>query len=184
MPVETLLQVTYRIDGRNRITSVGHDWDTFALENGASDLQAEAVVGRSLEEFISGPETAHLWDGLLGVVRGGRSIVGLPYRCDSPSVRRFLEMTLTPLPASAVEFRSRVVREETRSPLGLLDPAAPRTPEFVKLCSWCRRLQRDRYRWDELEVACRDLGLLERRALPQISHSICLDCFGRAADEI
>ena len=184
MAVGTALEITYRVDSENRITSISPEWSEFATENDSPGLTEGRVLGRSLQEFIAGAEMVHVWEALLETVRAGHRIQAMPYRCDSPECRRFMEMSLIPLPGRAIELQSRVVREEPRPHVALLDPSTPRTDKFVTVCGWCKKVKLEAYEWVEMEEACRRLGLLERRALPGITHGVCLECLGIAAEEL
>src|SRR5450631_2450126 len=86
--------VSYQIDGHDDIISVNSAWKAFARSNGAPHL-AEQVVGRSLWEFVSDGTTRQVYRDLLVRVRGGRTVT-FSYRCDSPSLRRYMRMTMTP----------------------------------------------------------------------------------------
>jgi hypothetical protein len=166
---------TYRIDDADRLTFVASEWLDFARENEATSLSSEAITGQSLFSFIGDPETRHLYRIIIDRVRQSRSGAVLPFRCDGPGVRRFMELHITPLPKGAVEFEGRLIREETREVVPLLDPSVARSDEVVVACSWCKRIDVDGI-WMEVEDAVRRMGLFNRSSLPRISHGICNDC--------
>jgi len=174
----------YRIDGTDRIVAVGESWLRFAAANGAPSLTREAVVGQSLWDFVAGRETREIWTALLGRVRAGRRIARLPFRCDGPAVRRFLTVEVSARDDGAVEIATRLLREEVRPPVQLLDPEAERSSEILRLCSWCKRVETPEQGWLETEAAIEVLDLFGRRQVPKVSHGMCLDCEGRTLEDL
>jgi hypothetical protein len=165
--------LTYRLDAEGTIVECGGSWDGFAIENGASRLRADHVVGRAVWDFITGTETRQLWREVFGVARA-RGRVFVPFRCDSPTVRRRLEMAVEVEPGGGLSIATAVLRVEPRAPEAWLSPDGQRTVGMVTSCSWCRRfLVGDE--WLEVEVAVARSGLLEDE-MPAITHGVCPDC--------
>ena len=83
-------------------------WCEFAADNGAPDLvPPPGPVGQSVFAYIQDATTAELYRRLFeSVRRTGRSAV-LPFRCDSPALRRFLEMEIRPSGLSGLQVRKR-----------------------------------------------------------------------------
>ena len=176
MPDPPLRECRYSIDSRDRIRRVGADWNLFAETNRAHQLaHPGAVLGRRLWDFFAGASVRQL-NQLLGeqVRREQRGVV-VPIRCDSPDRRRFMELRIEPAPEGGLDFCARVVREEPRPAVALLDLRYRRSDELLRICSWCKRVLLD----DELvevEEAVRRLGLFGRRELPDLTHTICGPC--------
>ncbi|HTH46985.1 MAG TPA: hypothetical protein VMB21_05700 [Candidatus Limnocylindria bacterium] len=166
----------YRIDAQDRVSFANGDWYAFARENGASELTASALIGRPLSDFLCHTETKHLLEILIQKVRRTQMTMVLPYRCDSPDCRRFMELTVLPLPQSEVEFRSRILREERREAVRLLGADTARTEASLTMCGWCKKIALPDGRWEEVEVAVAELDLFAAPSLPQIFHDICPQC--------
>ncbi|NQU49755.1 MAG: hypothetical protein HQ519_13975 [Planctomycetes bacterium] len=83
---------SYRIDSEDKILAVSAEWLRFAKENMAADLEREFVVGRSLWQFITGDEVKHLYEIIFERARQTGDQIALPFRCDSPTERRFMEL--------------------------------------------------------------------------------------------
>jgi len=166
---------SYRVDGEDRIDQVSSEWLDFARENDAPDLDSEAVIGQSIFQFVSNEETRHLYGMILDRVRSRGNEVVVPFRCDGPSVRRFMELEVSPGPEGHVRFQGRIVREEKRQPVPLLDSSINRGDDFLKVCSWCKRVQAEG-EWLEVELAVERLELFSRQRLPQLTHGICDEC--------
>jgi hypothetical protein len=167
--------LAYEIGTDDRVRSVSDGWTAFARTNGAGQLTAEAVVGQPLLGFVSGPETRHMYEIILDRVRRTQRLMRIPYRCDSPSIRRFMELSITPAQDGGIRFESRTVREESRQALSILNAAAAPSEEFVVVCSWCKRF-RALESWLEVEDAIRRGGLFEADRMPQLTHGMCSDC--------
>ena len=84
-----------RIDATDNICYVNTAWCRFAEENGCPDLPQQ-VIGTPLWNWIAGKETKHILRQLLAKVRSTQSSIELPFRCDSPAIRRFLRLQIQP----------------------------------------------------------------------------------------
>jgi hypothetical protein len=166
----------YRITPEDVIEFVNDAWLRFAAENGTSSL-AQKVLGTSLWDHISGEVVVHLSKALLGRVRESRCEATLPFRCDSPTVRRFMRMQVRPLPHRGVEFCTWVEREEPYlNRIHLLDPACPKNPEILlRACAWCKKIYAGSC-WLEIEEAIDRLRLFDFASMPAITHGICEHC--------
>ena len=163
-----------RVDAGDKITFVDESWMAFALGNGAPSLAAESVIGTSLWDYISEKATREFYGILMKKVRATGGTIAMPFRCDGPQCRRFMEMFIVSLAAGALEFRSVLKREETRSRMDLLDPDFPRTEEWLTVCAWCKKA--DVGGWVVVEEAVRRLQLFDQARLPRITHGVCPAC--------
>lgn len=169
--------VRYRISSQDTILEVNETWTDFAVENDAPDLRASQVLGQPLWRFISGAETRHLYELLLSRVRQTHGTLVLPFRCDAPTTRRFMEMEMTALPDGEIEFVTWLVRAEPRDAVSLLSPAYAHGRTFLTICSWCKRVRLAETAWLEVEDAVARLGLFQLEALPQLTHGACQACY-------
>jgi hypothetical protein len=176
---------TYCIDKRDIIISVSPNWASFARANGwASEFGSENVVGHLLWDFIQDIETRHLYKELFGKVRTGKPVGPVPFRCDSPQERRFLEIFLSPLPDGRIEITSSVVRTERRDPVKVIDKDMPRSNQLIRICSMCKKIATPRNIWIELEEGVAQLKIFEGDEMPKLTHGVCPDCFGIAMAEL
>jgi hypothetical protein len=164
------------IDAADKISYVNDDWLTFARDNTAPQLNASVVLDRPIWRFIQGQETGYLYQQIFDRVRAGVSPVKFPFRCDSPDCRRFMEMKLSLLPGGAIQFISHLVREEWRDPVDLLDASRDRSGEFLKVCSWCKKINIPGQGWGEIEAAIGPLDLFGHHTTPRMTHTICDSC--------
>jgi len=166
--------LSYTVDALDRIVEIEGAWDEFAAANGCPGLTRAVVRGRVLFDFVTGAEAQELSRLFLARARAGR-VVDVGFRCDSPSLRRFLRLALHPEAAGRVRCASILVRQEVRPPQPLLDAASPRSQASVRICGWCKKVDA-RGAWKEVEDAADELRLMEGDAFPQLSHAICPTC--------
>lgn len=175
----------YRIDSNDTIVSISDNWCSFADANaGGCSLRPENVVGRKLWDFIQDLETQHVYRELLKRVRGGMTLRPIPFRCDSPSERRYLELHIAALPDQQIEITSTICRTESRSPVRLLDAATARSSDLVKVCSMCKKILVAPEKWIEIEEALARLKLFEADKMPRLTHGMCPTCFQAAMKEL
>ncbi len=174
----------YQIGHDDRITFVDSKWISFAERNKAPELTERAIVGKSIWNFVAGREVQHLYGLMFHVARSEGREVAVPFRCDSPTSRRFMELRVAPGQKGALSFQSLLVREEARAYIELPD-TGDRAPEALQtICSWCKRLHLKDDSWVEIERAVRELGLFGSARLPRLTHGICPDCRSEIRQEI
>ncbi len=167
--------VVIHLDLDDRIVFVNEAFDRFARANGAPELAGGAVLDRPLWEFVTGDEVRQLTRVLLARARSGHPIERVPYRCDSPTLRRYMQMTFEPLPRDRLAITSfeRHIEPRPANPLLRQEPATEGTP--LRMCSWCRRVDLGGDYWVEAEEAILILKLFEADHPPPIAHTICPD---------
>lgn len=175
----------YRIDKEDIIISVSDNWNTFANDNDWGDEgHSGGVVGHLLWDFIQDVETRHLYRELFKRVRAGKRAGPIPFRCDSPQEKRFLELLISPLPDDQIEITSTIVRSEFHDPIELLDRKAPRSSELIRICSMCKRIAISQDEWVELEEGIARLRPFEADKMPGLTHGLCLPCYHVAIAEL
>lgn len=176
--------VEYRLDAHDRIVAVNEDWRRFATANGTGTLMPENVVGRPLRDFVSGDITRMFVDTLLqGVRLTGRERT-VPYRCDSPDAKRYMEMTVAPTPSGGIVTSHRVVREERFAAPNAFVAGAGRGQrrDLIKRCSMCNRLSRNGGELVEPELA-RSAGWLLGAAATPVIYFVCKACQALVKDQ-
>ncbi len=172
----TLLDCRYEVDAENRVRSVDDGWRAFAEDNAAPELVAGEVLGIPIWSFIAGEGTRRLYGLIFQRVRSTAKPVRVPFRCDSPTERRYMELRIEPRPDGSLVLTGHALRTEPRSPQPLLDPDAHRSTRRVVICGWCKRIQTGPGEWLEVEAAATRLRLLDLDELPQLDHLVCDDC--------
>lgn len=174
----------YVIDHMDRIVSMSSNWLSFAARNDAGEsCHPDRIINQQIWSFIQGYETRHVYEICINNVRNHQKTIVLPFRCDAPDLRRYLELEISPLPRGHVQLTSRIIREEPRETVKLLQTGKPKLFDFITMCSMCKKIQVAENVWFETEEAIARLGLFELEVLPQISHGLCQDCFKMSIDE-
>lgn len=175
----------YTIDSENRIVSVSSNWLSFALENHAGEsCHPDRVINEPLWKFIDGSETRYLYELCIAKVRNQKRSMILPFRCDAPDRRRYLELKITPRPREEIEFASRILQEEPRETVKLLEHDVARSGTLIKICSMCKKIELSKDVWLEIEDAITVMEFFLAEKLPRITHGCCKPCFDVAMDEI
>ena len=169
------LDVAYRIDSVDRITTVSDGWVSFAEANSGERLLPPGILGSSLWPWIVDPTTRQVYRNILTRVRKGADAVRFQFRCDGPDRRRLLQMQITLAARDDVDFQTTLLRNQPRTEVGLMDSATPRSDALLTICGWCMRVPVTGT-WLEIEEAVPALGLFEASAMPHLSHGMCPAC--------
>lgn len=164
----------YRLDALDRIIETGGDlWDTVAAHNDGDGALRARVEGTTIFKHICDDATRlFLWT-LLDGVRKIRRPVARPYRCDSPTHKRFMEMSIEPDDRSGLVVRHRVVRTESLRVPVKFRTSARTAKRLIVRCSMCNRLRLDGA-WLESEDAARQLPVTTRAH--DVAYGVCDDC--------
>ena len=176
MVTSALATYNYTLTADNRIASVTPRWIAFAQENGAPELTMESVVGQPLSEFVSGTGTQRLYETIYDRVRSDDLVVVLPFRCDSPTLRRDMIMRIGKQSDSVLAIQCTLINTEVKRPSPLLDRRAIRNENQLTNCSLCLQALVEPVGWMEVEDAVITLHLLEEETVPQVAYTICPSC--------
>lgn len=168
--------IRYQINARNELVFVNAAWQTFAMANGGLGLEPANILNRPLFDFITDETTRLVYHDLLQRVRAGHP-VQFPFRCDSPTQRRWLDMTITLQSTGLVEFTTRMQRCEDLLPVPALERPLSSATILLRVCSWCKRVELSPQQWFNLETAVAHERLFEQPQFPQLNHGICEFCF-------
>jgi len=168
LPVTAPLR--YTLDANDAIVAVAGDWDLFALANGGEAILAARIVGRRLDDFITGDVTRMFVRTMLMSARTLKREVQRPYRCDSPQMKRLMQMTITPRGSDWLDVcHCQLHQEPWQRPQPIIAAASACTGTFIKRCSMCNRI-RVRQEWGEVDEA------LPMAARLNVVYGVCPDC--------
>lgn len=166
----------YRLDAHDRIEWVSDGWLAFALENGATDLTEERVLGRPIWDFIADDELRAAYRRIFAKTRTtGRAWSG-PFRCDSPTLRRFMQLEVAWERAQALHLSGILLHVEPCEPVRLLDAGALCSDARVTMCGICKNLLIEPAGWIPLEEGIRLRSLANCSKRPRIRYEVCPDC--------
>jgi hypothetical protein len=171
--------MSYTVDNTNTIVAVSGVWDEFARDNGGENILASKIIGRQLEQFIQGDDTRMFVRTMLMSARTLHRPIYRPYRCDSPTLKRFMEMTLLPRADGVLEVIHRELHNE---PIFHNIPvvAAPSGAgwAFLKRCSLCNRVHAQGV-WSEIDDAIEANRLQVNAPNLKVIYGVCPDCLTR-----
>jgi len=171
----SVLQVSYWIDGTDTIVKVNQVWDRFALGNDGGDaVLSSKVVGRNVFDFISGDETRMYLGALLQHARYLNRTVVRPYRCDSPALRRYMEMQVSPDADGLVRLDHVLLRAEPYEVPVVYRHESDPDAEALFRCSVCSNLQ-VADRWFAPEDARILCGMPCDKPIP-VRYAVCPSC--------
>lgn len=142
--------IEYTLDAENRIIAIQGAWDEFAIDNNGDEITANNVIGKSLLRYVTGKVTRNALLNLLAKVRCHHVTAVMDYRCDSPSSKRWMRMTLTSEPKGHIRVTCQLIRQQAYTQVVQITCASERNKYTVVRCSLCNRInQQDG--WYEVE---------------------------------
>lgn len=168
--------VSYTIDTDDIIVEVSSSWQEFAKENFAVGLTEREVVGQSLWEFIRDHSTQSLYKVLLRAVRSKKQPISFPFRCDSPRVRRYMVMNVTPHASGHVSFTNELVETRSRNPEIFFQNQLGANKLYYVMCSVCNKVRpyEEDDEWLEVEEAFAAMALEDEPV--QVVYEVCKTC--------
>jgi hypothetical protein len=166
----------YRVDETDVIDFVDRWWLAFARENNAVELNEPAVVGRKLWDFISDEPTQELYREIHVRVRTLGNPIAIPFRCDSPTLQRFMQLTISRQDEGHLMYESKLIQTKVQHRLAVLDPKKERAESVLTMCSFCKRSLIEPSGWLELENISLKLRMYEQQKVPALLYTVCPDC--------
>jgi len=108
-------------------------------------------------------------------MRNSKKKTVVPYRCDTPTMLRFMELGVIAEQDDNLFILSFLNTEENTAYLGLLDQIQRDLKYFLTICSWCKKVEIEKL-WVEIQAAIQELDLFTNRTFPQLCHSIVQGC--------
>lgn len=162
------------MDRQDCLCALSEDWDALLAEGGGDPSCRRArILGRPLRDFIAGDSTRMFLDAALEATRLTGRPRRLPYRCDTPTLARRMQMCLQPLADGRVRVTHLLLAQQPL-PRPLAFRAATQAPARLR-CSLCLRLRSTAGHWQDPVSAPPDPAPLAVR------YTLCPDCCGAAA---
>ncbi len=169
----------YRLDATDAIVSVDRWWLAFAKENSATGLNEASVIGRVVWDFISDQPTQILYKEIHDYVRSTGNSITVPFRCDSPTLQRYMELTIHKQADRGLLYESHLIRVAPQRRLAVLEPDQKRSHDFLTMCSFCKRSLIEPEGWLDIENISLKLRMYERQAVPELRYTVCPECTNR-----
>lgn len=166
----------YRVDDADAIVYVDDWWLAFAKENGMAELNEASVIGHKIWEFISGEPTQSLYMELHRFVRASGNPITVPFRCDSPTLQRYMQVTISKQSQGCILYESVLLRTQIQSHISLLDAKQARSEDSLTMCSFCKRSLLEPSGWLELENISLRLRMFDQQTVPELHYTVCPAC--------
>ncbi len=135
--------IIFVLDRQLRIAWCNRSWNEFALANGGVGLLSDAVRGRPITDFISGPLADYYRTVYKRIL--DRSATWLhDYECSSPLISRQFTMHVYPLDGATGLMVINSLRVESPAPIATQTAESEYVSShgLIVMCSNCRRTQR------------------------------------------
>jgi hypothetical protein len=175
MTGETAERYVYLIDRDDRIVYVSPEWLRFAVENDARELTTENVLGQPIWNFVTGDDSCAFYTSIFRNLRARGTEISIPFRCDSPTVVRQMNLILRLLPDNSIECEGVLLNSRIREPITVLFRWVIRTDKTIPICSLCRRLS-VQGEWLELRDAIARKGIANVAPAPRLEETVCPSC--------
>lgn len=171
------------------VSQIGwRNWNSFWNKNGGGPPLD--VVGRDIATFFSDGEVRVTYHKIFSeVATRKRGHFHLDYRCDSPSLKRSMRLSLTPIDRGSelqgLLYQSTLLSAEQRLPIPLFENLRGVDAAIVTICSVCAKVRwpsdenRSHEEWIEPPEFYRRGG--DERVL--LSHGFCEACFQKLKDD-
>ena len=133
--------VELSVDQNNFIVSVNAAWDDFARDNNGAHLAEEAVLGANLLDAVSGRVSKNFTLAVLELARRREREVIFDYRCDSPSLRRFMRAHVRADSNGAVRYLHEHLYSEPYIRPVNFKTATQRGRDTLLRCSICNHVR-------------------------------------------
>lgn len=168
------------VDRNNCIVDIGDGWEEQAkLGHAEIALKRETVISNYLCDFIQDDNTTMYIEATLSLCRVRKETLYRPYRCDSPSHKRFMELELRPLTNNQVQMTHFLLKEEPFQTAIVIDDITKTTTNkaasnYYLRCSMCNSVKAPQSdEWQEPETIPE-----EKKPHLKVIHTICEKCKG------
>jgi len=131
--------LTYVIDASDKVVSTNSEFDSFAKESDASELEY-SVHGKSIWSFLGAEKLKALYYQLFEGVRATQKSVDINFRCDNAQVLKFMNMTIEPEPNNCLKISTRLLREISRKRALAREVFYLGIANGTPMCSNCNRV--------------------------------------------
>ncbi|TWU14979.1 hypothetical protein Pla52o_55160 [Novipirellula galeiformis] len=173
----------YCVDQKDVIVCINDWWLAFAKENHSAELNELTVVGKSLWEFIVDEPTRTLYKEIHNWVRMSGTPITIPFRCDSPVLQRYMQLTINRAANGGLRYESALIRALPQRHLSVFEPSQPRTKAFLTMCSFCKRTLIEPSGWLEMENIAIKLQMYETQTVPGLHYTVCPECASQFQQE-
>lgn len=161
------------VDGNDRIVALGAGWEDAAEAGNAPALAPARVVGRSLYDYVCGDDTTMFVRVMLAGARHRKAPTVRPYRCDTPTHKRWMEMEMQPRENGEVRIVHRLLRLQELPQR--VAPLLGHGDKLPKRCSNCNKVRLEGS-WHEPDAPAVVRHMIRHGEDFGVIYGICPDC--------
>lgn len=162
--------IWYLLDRDDRIIGLDGTWNDVAMQGGGPKAVSERVMGTRIYDHVAGHFTKKFLREFLDRARCSGQLARQSYRCDTPLLKRLMEMRAEIEPGDLLRV-SHCTVGASALPFAIPVRDVPRPQARHLRCSICNRLKaRGEHDWREPEDAASAGETL------LVVHTVCPDC--------
>lgn len=164
------MNIQYDIDNNDIIRKINADFIKFARANSQGKFAPTSCLGTSIFSAMQGQETFITHQLLLQKVRILRKPIAYRYRCDSPSLARFMVMNIIPKGKNCIHYEN-IIEDELPMPQEIHFKTDGRSD--IYRCSLCNRYKM-LYEWlDPVHFSALEI---KAQLSWSVSYKVCMSC--------
>ncbi|NWF36219.1 hypothetical protein [Mariprofundus sp. KV] len=164
---------SYWVDRHYTIAKVGADWDKFAIENGGEELVSPQIIGQNLFSYIASDTTRMYLRLILDHVWHIHHQANKPYRCDSPEIKRFMQMQISIDDENLLRLDHYLLATEPNSPPVHFSGIRSQNSNLIRRCSMCNRIN-VAFSWVDADLALKTGLITDPKQ--RVIYTVCGDC--------
>jgi hypothetical protein len=165
----------YTLDKNDVIKEVSHDWQAFYEGETDTEVQVTPFLGKSIWNFILGPDTKEIYRDVFKMVRHTGKGLEFPFFCNSPKARRRFKMKISPVYGQEIKVETLLLRETALNRDVYFKTRAISGPKVYFRCSNCNDIKVD-MRWFDVERALSEGLLDEPNRELHVAYTFCEIC--------
>ncbi|AHF02252.1 hypothetical protein THIAE_05690 [Thiomicrospira aerophila AL3] len=145
MSNESSSSLSIVVNRNGLIESLSSNWLDNLDEVTKKALDSSHLIGQPLSIFIRNDSTKMYVESCIQLCRVSKKVITRPYRCDSPTHKRFMELELVPLQNGSVLMNHLLLKVEAFvNRLDIVERVDNRPKKHSGLvrCSFCNKLRR------------------------------------------
>ncbi len=176
--MEITTKTSYLITDDGIIIKTSINWDIFANLNDGNSATTNNVIGKSIYSFIYDKETINWLKKIILLVKTYHEPIIKIYRCDSPNLKRFMEMSVSNIDKNIIVVYHRVLRVENIEKVIYFE-TTDSLNSSVKRCSICNKL-RINHKWYEIENIPNSFFDNLKELKLKVFYGVCSKCRGES----
>ena len=176
--------LTYVIDGSDTVVETNLEFNSFAKENDAAELEY-SVHGKSIWSFMGIEKLQNMYVQLFDGVRSTQKSVDINFRCDNAQVLKFMNMTIEPIQDNFLKISTKLLREISRKKALAREVFYLGINKGIPMCSNCNRVfLASGFGWIEIDKAISSKMISDKLNVTFDVCDSCIDYFDETINKL